>query len=140
MTAPELSKALHRETPSPSKRIERRLWFGILAGPFAWTAHELIGLAIVGRRCMDDADMDPLGYWLLFGIGLAAAAITAAGAWVAFRVFREWTDQKKLTRAEGWDRVEFMAIAGVIISIALLANIILMAVMPAIVNPCMVTT
>ena len=131
--------AVHRETPSPSKRTERRLWFGILGAPFAWTLHELVGSSVVGRRCVEEGALEAWQWATIIGVSILATLIAAAATWSAFRVYRE-NGSVRITKAEGWDRVEFMAIAGVIISAVLLINIILMGVMPAIVSPCMVTT
>ena len=131
--------AAHRETASPSRSVERRLWFGILGAPFAWTLHELVGSAVVGRRCAQEGLLETWQWATIIGVSVLAVAIAGAAAWSAFRVFRELSPAK-LSKAEGWDRVEFMAIAGIIVSLSLGANIVMMGVMPAIVSPCTVTT
>lgn len=131
--------AVHRPTAEPSRSVERRLWFGVLGAPVAWTLHELVGASVAGRRCVEEGAMESWQWLTIIGVSVLATLTAAAAAWVAYRVYREHSSQK-ITEAEGWDRIEFMAIAGVIISLALLGNIILMGVMPAIVAPCMVTT
>lgn len=136
----------------PDRGTERRLWFGLLAAPAAWTIAELVGYGVIGRACRPLAlprGFEPVigaaelqtGQWLVvLGLQAAAAAVAVAAILMAYGVFRRWTGRVPITRAEGWNRVEFMAIGGVIVSSALLLNIIYFGVMPLIVEPCMRTT
>lgn len=128
----------------PDRATERKLWFSILAPPAAWTVAEIVGAAIVGRTCGPSSlsgEMDTWQWIAALAVPIAGAAVAVAGLLVAIAVFRRWrTSGSRITRAEGWNRVEFMAMAGAIISFFLLLNIIFFAVMPLIVDPCMRTT
>lgn len=127
----------------PDKSTERRLWFSILAAPAAWTVAEVVAFAASGRKCGvhgTSGALGPLEWALVIGVPLAAALVAGAGLLVAIRVFRSWTGPVPITRAEGWNRVEFMAIAGAIISLLLLLNIVYFAVLPLIVDPCLRVT
>lgn len=131
--------AMHRETPSTSKATERRLWFGILGAPFAWTLHELVGVAVIGRRCVEEGALEGWQWATIIGVSVLALLIAAAAGLTALKIYRDH-NTLPIQKAEGWGRVEFMAIAGVIISFVLAVNILMMGVQPAIVQPCMVTT
>jgi hypothetical protein len=130
---------LHDWTQEPPPGTERRLWFGILAAPVAWTLNELVGVSVVGRVC-GQQELSTLQWAVLFGLAAAAAAVALAAGLTAYRLFRRWTPDLKFTHAEGWTRVEFMAMMGVIISGFLLLNIVFFGIMPLFVNPCLRTT
>jgi hypothetical protein len=56
-----------------------RLWFGFLAGPVAWTLHELVSYVLVGVACR-------MGFGsVLHLVTVACLALAGAGAYVAFR-------------------------------------------------------
>lgn len=135
----------------PDAGTERRLWFGLLAAPLAWMVAEVVGFAVVGRTCTAGGSgpgmrsslapgLDTWHWVVLLGVPLAAAALSAAGLVTAVGVFRRWTGAVRMREAEGWNRVEFMAIAGAIVSAMLLLNIAYFAIMPLIVDPCMRAT
>ena len=127
----------------PSKGTERRLWFSILAPPAAWTIAQLASYSVVGRVCGDHARASSLESWqyaAVLGIPAAMALVTLAALLVALGTFRRWSGNVRITEAEGWNRVEYMAIAGAIISFFLLINIIYFGIMPLIVDPCLRVT
>ena len=127
----------------PDRRTERRLWFSILAAPIAWAVAELASYALVGRVCRPASATAALDTWqwvAVFGIPLLCALVALAALLTALGVFRRWTGPVKVTRAEGWNRVEFMALFGGIVSLLLLLNIIYFGVLPAIVEPCLRVT
>lgn len=100
---------------------ERRLWFGILAAPAGWTVSELAGASVGGTFAVV--------------LALLAAAVSAAGAATAYRVFRRRAGDAGLTETRAADRVEFMALAGLIISGFLLLNILFFVLLPLLVAP-----
>lgn len=127
----------------PSEGTERRLWFSILAPPAAWTVAQLASYAVVGRVCDEHTLVGSLETWQMIAvlaIPAAMAILTLAALVVAVRTFRRWSGNVRITEAEGWNRIEYMAIAGAIISFFLLLNIVYLAVMPLIVDPCLRTT
>jgi len=123
--------------------MRRRLWFSILGPPTAWTLAELVGVASVRAICTTGNGPAALATWqwlLLLGIPVAAAIIAAAGLLVGVGSFCRTSGGMRFLHAEGVDRVQFMAMAGIIISSFLLLNIIYFGVMPVIVDPCLRTT
>lgn len=136
-----MSRAVHREAPTADKSINRRLAFGVFATPVAWFLHEIIGVSIVGRNCqpaqgIGGGDIAAWQWTLLVIVPIAAAATALAGVIVAFRVFRKEDPGAKITRVEGWNRVQFVAVFGALLSSFLLLNIIYFGVMPFVVEPC----
>lgn len=130
-----MSRAYHREVSTTDKRTNRRLAFGVFAAPVAWFLHEIIGVAVTGRHC--EASMIADWQWTVYVIlPIVAAAIALAGLVTAYGVFRHNFQGKKITRVEGWGRVEFVAVFGVFLSSFLLLNIIYFGVMPFVVDPC----
>lgn len=127
----------------PDRATERRLWFGILAPPAAWTAAELVGYALVGRTCGAGGPAAGPATWqwtALFSVTASAAAVTLGAMAIAYGVFRRRTGGAPLTRTDARDRVEFMAAGGVILGSMLLLNIVYFGIMPMIVDPCLRTT
>lgn len=134
-----------RATPPNEKRLprspEKRLWFGVLAAPAAWTLHEVVGYAVVARGCMLGDGSLPTWAWSAYiGISLLAVLAAAAGGWVALAAFRRATGPTPVWRTEGWGRMELMGAAGVFISAALLLNIVLFGIMPLFLDPCRAVT
>lgn len=122
--------------PSP----ERRLWFGLLAAPAAWTLHETAGYVIVARGCaLGGGELPAWAIAAVGGLSLLAAGVAAAGGVVAHGVFRKHTGSVPVTRTDGWGRVEIMAAAGVFVSAALLLNILMFGVLPFLLEPCAAT-
>lgn len=133
---------MNTDTRLPSRedvpaRVERRLWFGILGGPTAWTVNEIASYAIAAERCDVGAGLDVIGWTGLVGISVLAAALTIAAGWIAYGIFRDASGDGRITVAEGWGRVEFMAMAGVFTSALLLLNIVYFSIMPLLIDPCL---
>ena len=128
--------AVHREIPRTDRRTDRRLAFGVFAAPLAWLVHEIAGLAIIGRHCQDGGDLAGWQWTALVILPVAAAGIALAGVIVAFSTFRDVRPDSRITKVEGWSRVEFVAVFGAFLSGLLLLNIIYFGVMPFVVEPC----
>lgn len=127
----------------PDRETERRLWFSLLAAPLAWTAAQLGAYVVAGRDCGVQGPGGVLDGWqwlAVLGIPAAAALVALAGLVVAVGVFRRWSGPVSITRAEGWNRVEFMSLVGAIVSVVLLLNIVFFGIMPLIVDPCLRVT
>lgn len=80
--------------------------------------------------------MDPTGFAFLLALSIAAIAVSLYGGIVAYRVFRERSVERDILKSEGRGRVEFMAMAGVLVSALLLLNIVFFTVIPFLVDPC----
>lgn len=143
--------ARHRSAVPPGERVpperalppspEKRLWFGILAAPAAWSVHEIAGYAIAGQGCMVGEGRLPGWAWAgLIGVSVLCVAVAAAGALVSLMLHRRLSRPGPVWRTEGWGRREFMAAAGFFLSAILLLNLVMFSVMPIFVDPCVVTT
>jgi hypothetical protein len=125
----------HAPASAPS-RVRVRLWFGLLGAPIAWTAHEIVGAAVIGRSCDLAAGFAPWRWTTLAIVSLAAVVIAAAAAVVAFRTYRGWVGGGGLFTARSRDSVELMSRLGFLVSLLLLFNIVLFGVAPLVVDPC----
>ena len=103
--------------------IDRRaLWFGLLAAPAAWTIQGLLGWWAGERIC---GDLSIAGVRGLTALGSMLALIVAlAGVATAWRAWLTTTSAPHPIHAEAWDRVEFMALGGFLVSSAFTLGII----------------
>lgn len=117
---------------------ERRLWFGVLAAPVAWSLHEVVGYTTVGQGCVLGRETLTAGSWMLFiGVSLACMGLAAAGGWAAWASFRRSTGHPvPVWRTEGWGRAELMGAFGTLLSAILLLNMLMFSVAPLFLDPC----
>ena len=95
----------------------RRLWFGVLAGPVAWSLQILIGYNLEEIACnpgsqtqqLAGAEIEPLAVWLT----LASGALALAGVLVSFSCWRRVRAAHDSTPGA---RAEWMAWAGIVSS------------------------
>lgn len=104
-------------TPTPGS-----VWFGLVGAPSAWAVQGLAGWCIAGATCNDGtAAWGPLsagGVRTLLGVlSVAALAAALAGGAGALRWWRGLNPRDRFQEALGKQRLEFMAIAGVFVSI-----------------------
>ncbi|HEX5420739.1 MAG TPA: hypothetical protein VFY39_12130 [Gammaproteobacteria bacterium] len=123
--------------PQPSKKMERRLLFAVLGAPIAWALHEVVDFSVIGRRCEIQGGLVVWQWGAVIGVGVLAFAIAALAAITAFRLFHRWPREAALLKAEGWNRVSFMALLGFFLSVILMVNIIYFGLTPWVVHPCM---
>ncbi len=98
-------------TPLPVRRAS--VWFGILAGPVAWTLQGLLGWFFGERIC---TSMSIGGVRTTMGaIGVIAFAAAAAGAMAGWRNLRQAAGSHP-AHTEAWDLAEFMSLAGLLVS------------------------
>lgn len=122
--------------PVPTKTIERRLLFALLAAPVAWMLHEVVGFSVVGRRCAVQGGLLVWQWAALIGVGALSFGVAALAAVIAYGIFRGWSQEAAILKSEGWNRVSFMARLGFFLSMILLVNIVFFGLLPWIVHPC----
>jgi hypothetical protein len=123
--------------PVPARSVERRLWFALLTPMVAWSAAELVGVALIGNACGPESAGFGGWRWIaLLATNAVAALVSAAAAIAAFLTFLAWSRSSRIAAAPGGDRVELMAQLGFFVSLLLLFNIVMFAVAPLIVHPC----
>lgn len=130
-----MTRAVHKEVPKTGRGTNIRLAFALFAGPVAWTAHQLVGVAVTGRACTG-ATLAAWQWTVLWVVTATAVGLTVAGIGVAYRAFRGWNRDTPVSHAEGWDRVEFLSLLAMFIGGYLLLNIIYFGIMPLLVDPC----
>lgn len=102
-----MTTTVQQREDEPISRLS--LWFGVLAGPLAWTARFLIGYAFVGPAC-------------LLGTNLIIHAVTGVTAIVTIVAgvisWRNWQRARHGQQARGpGDRSLFMSIYGLLSNI-----------------------
>ena len=97
------------------------LWFGLFAGPLAWTLHELLSYALVRFACANNTG------FLLNVVTLGCLAIAAAGGYVALRAYG----------MESHDEAKFLAGAGVLVSGLFIFAIVMESIPNMMVSPCL---
>jgi hypothetical protein len=100
------------------------LWIALLAGPTAWTLHEVGSYALVKLACETGFS------FMLHGVTLLALALCAVGAYLAVRTYGTHVHAPR-------NSAEFIAGAAVLVSL-IFAYAILMEGLPnAVVSPCL---
>ena len=98
----------------------RSLWFGLLAGPLAWTLHELLSYALVKLVCATNAG------FVLHVVTLGALALAAAGVYVAVHAYATQTAEE----------ARFVSAAGALVSGVFVFAILMEGIPNAVVSPC----
>jgi hypothetical protein len=103
--------------------VDRRaLWFGLLAAPTAWTIQGLLGWWAGERICGDMSIGGVRG--LTAVVSMLALIVALAGVATAWRAWDGTSRAPHAIHAEAWDRVEFMALGGLLVSSAFTLGII----------------
>lgn len=95
------------DIPRPLPESSPRLWFAMLAGPIAWSAHLLLSYALVPIAC------DTGWAFLLVVVTAITALVALAGAFVSRRLPQSGaseTADARLTNAS--ERMRFIVYAG----------------------------
>jgi hypothetical protein len=105
-------------TPSPSASVipenPKGLWFGLIAAPAAWAVQGLLGWFFGERTC---ATITPPSVRLIvLLISIAALLVATAGITRGWSAWRRRSDAPSLMDSDARDRVEFMAIGGLLVS------------------------
>lgn len=100
----------------------RSLWFALLAPPAAWAVQGLLGWFFGERVC---GAMTPGAVRLtVLAITVAALAVSLACAARGWRTWRLSSAVEDPTAADAHDRVEFMALGGLFISVVFTIGIL----------------
>jgi hypothetical protein len=107
----------------------RRLWFGVVASTVAWFGLGLADMFITWRACVHQEQFGgpsshPAARVLYFICWLCLIGLTAAAGTVSYRNWHRLTAVTSLLSAEAYDREEFMALAGLFISVTLGAGLV----------------
>lgn len=106
---------------SPAAPGPAALWFGILAGPAAWTMQGLLAWFFGQRIC---ASMSIGGVRAtLAAVSVGALAVAGAGAATGWRNLRRANPGGQTVEVDPSDRVHFMALAGLLVSVVFIIGI-----------------
>lgn len=109
-----------------------RLWFGFAGSAGAWLGLGIADILLAWRACLGQeqyggAHVVP-GFRILYVVVTLLLLIIAIGAGMtSYRNWKTLAQDKSLSRAEGRGRREYMALAGVFISVTMGMGIIWLA-------------
>src|SRR3954470_19539344 len=106
------------------------LWTGILAGPAALAADQLISYALVHWTCTAQRQA------VLHVIALAALALVAGGAVVSWQALRHSRDDGPTDGGQPRQRAHFMAVLGLALSAFFAVSIVALAIPPTVLDAC----
>ena len=120
--------------PELIPRAPRGAWFALLAGPAAWSLQGLFGWFFGARVC---AALPLPGVRLVLGAAsLIALAVAAGGALVGWRNLQQESGGTALLGTDANERVEFMSLAGLLVSSAFVLGIFWAGLSAVFVNVC----
>lgn len=110
--------------PQSADVSPKRLWFGFSSAAFAWALAGVLDASLAWFACMGyEAGNGPfttVGMRILLGIiTFGLLAVATAGGMVSFSNWRKLSEHDQLVEAEARGRKQFMALAGVFVSVAL---------------------
>ncbi|HTW63571.1 MAG TPA: hypothetical protein VME17_03100 [Bryobacteraceae bacterium] len=111
--------------PSNSTPLNQpRLWFGSATGACCWLGLLTADLLLAWKTCRElpnGLDTPPLGWaiYLFAAVTVALLAVTIVSGLVSYRNFRRLSPNASLWHSEATGREEFMALAGVFVSVVL---------------------
>jgi hypothetical protein len=91
-----------------------RLWAGVLLAPAAWIAQGSLGWYF-GYEACTTFGVGPARVTLIV-VSLITLAIAVAGGSIAWTNWGSVSQERHPAHVHGWDRVEFMSAAGVLVS------------------------
>jgi len=100
------------------------LWFALLAGPIAWSIHELVSYAFVKVACQTGVVL------ILHLVTLATLALVGAGVYVALREYRPRIEPPRST-------AELLFAISVLVNILFAFAIVMEGLPNLVVSPCL---
>jgi hypothetical protein len=131
------------DSPHQSFRDSRALWLGIFFSPVVWSIYHVVGYALVEAACETTfLGFDIAGVSALLVVELALTVIVLLiMGWNAVWSYRSWRHYAAEDPAEefplqAYDRDEFMALSGLLLSATFILTILLTAYPFFVLNPC----
>ena len=99
-------------------------WFGVAVSVLAWIALGISDVFITWRACLHSelfggAGNSPNARILYLVITLVLAGLAVMAGVSSYRNWKKFSDRRALLRAEGKERTEFVALAGLFMSFTL---------------------
>ena len=120
----------------------RRLWFGVVASTVAWFGLGIADMFITWLACVHQEQFGgpsyhPAARVLYIASGVCLLGLTAIAGFVSYRNWHRLAGVTRLLSAEAYDREEFMALAGLFISVTLGAGLVWLCLPLFIIEMCM---
>jgi hypothetical protein len=111
-----------------------RLWTGVLLAPAAWITQGSLGWYFGYQAC---AGLGVAGArTALMVLSLVCLGFALVGGWVAWSSWGLTATERHPLDVKGWDRVEYMAAGGVLISSIFVIGIVWGGLSPVLLNEC----
>jgi hypothetical protein len=99
-------------------------WFGVAGSSLAWLALGVGDILITWRACLHselfgEPSNSPNARLLYFVITLVLIGLAVIAGISSYRNWKKFSDRRALLRAEGKERTEFIALAGLFMSFTL---------------------
>ena len=126
------TRAAEDSSPDDSRKLQAgtgRLWFEVAASAGAWFGIGLSDMIITWRACVHEeqfgnASAHPGARVLYFLFTFVLIGVALLAGTISYRSWQKVAGMARLLRAEGQERREFMALAGLFISFTLGAGMI----------------
>lgn len=132
-----------QDSPGQSFRGSRTLWLGMFFSPVVWSIYHLTGYFLVEASCMTTLFGFRVGgiSGLLLALIVLTVVALAAMIWNAWWSYRSWRHFAALSPDEefplqAYDRDEFMALSGLLLSGTFILLILLTAYPFFVLEPC----
>lgn len=119
----------------------KRLWFGAITAAVAWTLLGIADIVIVWRSCMVQADYGiPAphpGSRILYGsLAVVMLALSIYAGYMSYRTFQYLTNGHKVLDAQAVPRKEFLAYAGLVVTVTMGMGILWLGLPPIFLDLC----
>lgn len=99
-------------------------WFGVAGSALAWIALGIGDILITWRACLHlelfgEPGTSPIARILYFVITFVLIGLAVAAGISSYRSWKKFSERTALLRAEGRERTEFLALAGLFMSFTL---------------------
>jgi hypothetical protein len=107
------------------KAVEpKRLWFGTITAAVAWALVGMIDIVITWRSCMVQADYGippthPVSRILYGGVAAVFLAVSISAGYQSYRTLQYLSNNRKLGQTKAVQRKEFMAFAGLVVTVTM---------------------
>ena len=132
--------------PSPILRegkpvAPRRLWFGTITSAVAWALLGMTDIVITWRSCMVQEDYGiPAphpGSRILYGaLAIIFLAVSIYSGYVSYKTFQYLSSRRKLMEAKAVPRKEFLAYAGLVVTVTMGMGILWLGLPPIFLDLC----
>lgn len=112
-------------TQREGKAVEpKRLWFGTITAAVAWTVLGMADIVVCWRSCMVQQDYgipapETGSRFLYAGLAVLFLIVSIYAGFMSYRTFKYLSGNRKLLETNAVPRKEFMAFAGLVVTVTM---------------------